>query len=215
MGEFWEKLKRVDAVSNEGRMIFLVMIMAGATVLSLVEAVLLRSWAPLGAAGLGWAFVVLYSLLQSTALEKGGGAVGAMLVPSGSTTPSVAQHSNIEAMEVRGEYEKAAKAYRDVIASSPEDIVACEKLGQLAMRQLKDYETAVWAYRQAEQRMTEPRRKLGYALIIAGLYRDNLHDNGKAIVELRKVLERYPDAPNAARLRAELDELKAKHFEGA
>ncbi len=215
MGEFWEKLKRVDAVSNEGRMIFLVMIMAGATVLSLVEAVLLRSWAPLGAAGLGWAFVVLYSLLQSTALEKGGGAVGAMLVPSGSTTPSVAQHSNIEAMEVRGEYEKAAKAYRDVIASSPEDIVACEKLGQLAMRQLKDYETAVWAYRQAEQRMTEPRRKLGYALIIAGLYRDNLQDNGKAIVELRKVLERYPDAPNAARLKTELDELKAKHFEGA
>lgn len=215
MGEFWEKLKRVDAVSNEGRVIFLAMIMAGATLLALVEALLLRSWAPVVAAGLGWAFVVVYTLLQHTALEKGGGAIGSITVPSGSATPSVAQHSNIEAMEVRGEYEKAAKAYREVITSTPDDIVACEKLGQLAMRQLKDYETAVWAYRQAEQRMTEPRRKLGYALIIAGLFRDNLHDNGKAIVELRKVLERYPNAPNAARLKAELDELKAKHFEGA
>ena len=215
MGEFWEKLKRVDAVSNEGRLIFLTMIMAGATLLAVIEAILLMSWAPVGAAGLGWVFVVVYALMQSTALEKGGGAIGAITAPSGSSTPSVAQHSNIEAMEARGEYEKAAQAYKDVITTQPDDIVACEKLGQLAMRQLKDYETAVWAYRQAEQRMAEPRRKLGYALIIAGLYRDSLRDNGKAIVELRKVLQLYPGAPNAAQLRAELEELKAKHFEGA
>ena len=214
MGEFWEKLKRVDAVSNEGRVIFLAMIMGAATLVTLVEAVLMRSWGPIVAAGLGWVFVAVYALFQGTALEKGGGAVGSIIVPSGSATPSVAQHSNIETLEVRGEYEKAAKAYRAVIETQPDDVVACEKLGQLAMRQLRDYQTAVWAYRQAEQRMPEPRRKLGYALIIAGLYRDNLHDNGKAIVELRKVLERYPDAPNAGQLKAELDELKAKHFEG-
>lgn len=136
-----------------------------------------------------------------------------VFLPDGSSTPSVAQHSNIETMEVRGEYLKAAAAYRQVIVDHPADVVACEKLGQLAMRQLKDYETAIWAYRQAEERIAEPRRKLGYALIVAGLYRDNLHDNGKAIVELRKVLEKYPDSPNAGQVKTELDELRARHFE--
>jgi cytochrome c-type biogenesis protein CcmH/NrfG len=152
-----------------------------------------------GVVWIGWA--VYYILLTQ------------ILQPTGSSTPSVAQHSNIEALEARGEYAKAAQAYRSVIESQPQDMVACEKLGQLALRQLKDFELAVWAYRQAEQRSDQPKRQLGYALIIAGIYRDNIGDSGKAIVELRKVLGRYPDAPNADRLRAELEELRSRHFE--
>lgn len=136
-----------------------------------------------------------------------------VFLPDGASTPSVHQHSNIETMEVRGEYQKAAAAYRQVIVDEPTDVVACEKLGQLAMRQLKDFDTAIWAFRQAEERIVEPRRKLGYALIVAGILRDNLHDNGKAIVELRKVLEKYPAAPNANQLRTELEALKSRHFE--
>jgi tetratricopeptide (TPR) repeat protein len=115
-------------------------------------------------------------------------------------------------MEARGELRKAAEAYRAVIETEPEDIVACEKLGQLAFRELKDFELAIWAYREADRRVGEPKRQLGYALIVAGIYRDNVQDTGKAIVEIRKVLERFPDAANTAQLRAELDELKARHF---
>jgi hypothetical protein len=33
------------------------------------------------------------------------------------------------------------------------------------------------------------------------------------MVELRRILARYPNIANAARLRAEIDELKALHFE--
>jgi tetratricopeptide (TPR) repeat protein len=149
-----------------------------------------------------WAFWALYYIL-----------VTRILLPTGEDTPSVNQHSSIEAMEVRGRYEEAADAYRAVIAADPGDIVACEKLGQLALRQLKQHDLALFAYREAERRSTQPRRQLGYALIIAGIYRDSLKDHGKAVVELRRILERYPDAPNADRLRAELDELKAAHFE--
>jgi tetratricopeptide (TPR) repeat protein len=149
-----------------------------------------------------WAFWAIYYIL-----------VTRILLPTGEDTPSVNQHSSIEAMEVRGRYEEAAEAYRAVIDADPRDIVACEKLGQLALRQLKQYDLALFAYREAEQRSTQPRRQLGYAIIIAGIYRDSLKDHGKAVVELRRILERYPDAPNADRLRAELDELKAAHFE--
>jgi len=76
----------------------------------------------------------------------------------------------------------------------------------------KDYETAVWAYREAQRRVAEPRRQMGFALLVIGLYRDNLRDPGRATVEMRKFLSRWPDAPNAGALRAELDQLKAELF---
>jgi hypothetical protein len=56
---------------------------------------------------------------------------------------------------------------------------------------------------------------MGYAMLVAGIYRDNIGDAGKAIVEYRKLLERYPDAPNSAQLRGELEEMKARHFEAS
>jgi tetratricopeptide (TPR) repeat protein len=137
-----------------------------------------------------------------------------ILLPDGASTPSIGQHSDIETLEVRGEHAKAAEAYRGVIAADPADLVACEKLAQLALRQMKDYDAAIFAYREAEKRSLEPRRQLGYAMLVAGIYRDNLKDTGKAMVELRRILARYPDAPNAERLRTEIAELKAAHFEG-
>lgn len=186
------------------------------TAVSVVVGLTIGSWSWLLLAGcaVGWGVLAGYYLLNRTVIEPVGDAIGRILVPTGGSTPSVAQHSQIETMEVRGEYAKAADAYEAIIAGSPDDIVACEKLGQLALRHLKDYERAIRAYRAAEQRHEEPRRKLGYAILVAGIYRDNLEDNGKAIVELRRILARYPDAPNTDRLRAELDELKARHFEG-
>jgi tetratricopeptide (TPR) repeat protein len=211
--EWWDRVVRIDASSNEGRLVFLVLIMAITTVIAGVEALLMMSWAPLMAAGLGWLVIALYGLLQGTALEKAGGAVGSITAPSGDSTPSVAQHSNIETLSIRGQYAEAAEAYRAVIAADPADLVACEKLGQLALRELKDYPLAVFAYREAERRAPNANRAFGYALLAAGIYRDNLNDAGKAMVELRRILERYPDAPNAARLRTELEQLKAAHFE--
>lgn len=192
---------------------FIAYVLGIGTAVALVPFLLLGSWLMLVAVLVGWCVVGIYSLFLFGLIEPAGAAVGRVLVPSGGSTPSAAQHSNIETMEIRGEYAKAAEAYRGVIEAHPADIVACEKLGQLALRQLKDFPTAVWAYRQAELRSDQPQRRMGYAMLVAGIYRDNIRDSGKAIVEYSKLLERYPDAPNAAQLRAELDEMKARHFE--
>src|SRR5438552_10905162 len=136
------------------------------TTVSLIAALAIGSYVWLLVAGCaaGWAILGTYYLVNRGIIEPVGDAVGRILVPSGSATPSVAQHSNIETMEMRGEYDKAAAAYRAIIESDPVDIVACEKLAQLALRQLKDYPTAVWAYRKAEERNDQPRRKPGHAL---------------------------------------------------
>lgn len=214
MKDLWQHVVRVDASSDEGRVVFLVMVMAACSVLNIIVAFLMLSWLPIYALGLGWLFVAGYTVMQGSALSRVASTIGKITVPSGSSTPSVAQHSNIETLEVRGEYAKAAEAYRAVIAADPTDIVACEKLALLALRQIKDYDTAIYAYREAEKRSLEPRRQLGYAILVAGIYRDNLKDAGKAMVELRRILARHPDAPNAESLRTEIAELKATLFEG-
>jgi tetratricopeptide (TPR) repeat protein len=208
-------LEHLSAASAKGRFVFLVMVMAAATLLSAIEAVVLLSWAPLLVSLFGWAVVLVYGAIEGVFAGRAGRVVGALTMPSGEATPSVSQHSNIQAMVARGDYARAAEAYRAAIAADPADLVACELLGRLALAELKDYETALYAFREAERRATEPRRQLGYALLVAGIYRDNLRDPGRAAVELRRVLARHPDAPNAAALRAELDLLKTRHFEGA
>jgi len=198
----WRKLQGVEGGSPAGLAIFIVAAMSVATIIAIPMGVL-----PI--ALLGWFIFGLTALLRATVIEKAGNA----LIPKGASTPSVAQHSNIEAMVMRGKPREAADAYRAAIEADPAEMVACEKLGQLALRELKDYDLALWAYREAERRAAEPKRRVGYALLVAGILRDNVGDEGRTMVELRRIVERYPDAPNAAQLRQELNELKARRFE--
>lgn len=206
-------LENVSAATPRGRFIVLCLVMGVATLISLLEVVLSLNWAPLLAALMGWAFVLVYGVVEGVLLHRGASAVASLTLPSGSSTPSVNQHSNIQALVAQGRYAQAAEAYRQVIAAQPEDLVACEQLTQLALRELKDYDLALFALRQAEQRSPDARRRAGYALLAANVYRDNLKDYGKTLVELRRVLARYPDIPNADALRGEIEELKAMHFE--
>ena len=197
-------LENISAATPKGRFVFLVLVMAVATLVCLLEVVLFLNWIPLLAAAGGWAFVLLYGVIEGGLLHHGAGAVAALTLPSGSSTPSVNQHSNIEAMVARGQFAEAAEAYRAAIASDPADMIACE---------LKDYHLALFAVREGERRAPNARRQAGFALLAANIYGDNLKDYGRAVVELRRILARYPDVPNAARLRAEIEELKALHFE--
>jgi tetratricopeptide (TPR) repeat protein len=160
----------------------------------------------------GWVVLGVYAILAFGVIEPAGDAIGRILVPSGGSTPPAKGLSHIEAMEARGDYAGAAAAYRHEIETDPADVTSCARLGLLARRDLRDGELALFAYREGEKRAAEPRRKLGFALLALEVYRDQ-RDAGRAIVELGRILRSYPDASNAAELRAELAELKAQHFE--
>ncbi|MEK7668241.1 MAG: hypothetical protein AAB409_06300 [Gemmatimonadota bacterium] len=152
-------------------------------------------------------------LLQRSVVDPIGEAAGRLLMPSGSSTPPPKPLSHIEAMVARGDLGKAAEAYKAEILSDPADVTSCERLGTLALRELKDFPLAVWAYREAERRAETAGRKFGYGLIVAGIYRDQFRDLGKTVVELRRLVHTYPDAPRLDSLRAEIDELKAGMFD--
>ena len=193
---------------------FMALVLGAATVLGFLVLLVLDSWLFLLGVAAAWAVLLLYLLLFTRVVNPLGEAFGRILMPSGNSTPSAKGYSQIESLVARGEFAKAAEAYQAEIAADATGVGACERLGMLAMRELKDYALALVAYREAERRVAEPKRKLGYGLIVAGLYRDQLKDPAKAVVELRRLLERYPDAPNIARLRSELDEIKASLFGG-
>lgn len=163
------------------------------------------------------AAAVVYFL--SVSVQEGiGGPIargaGRLLWPSGSSTPPAKALSHIEAMVARGDLAKAVAAYKTEMINDPADATSCEHLGTLAMRQLHDFDLAVWAYREAERRAETPARRFGFGLIVAGIYRDQLKDRGKAVVELRRLVQVYPDAPRIEGLKAEIDELKAGLFDG-
>jgi tetratricopeptide (TPR) repeat protein len=185
-----------------------------ATVMALLVWLLMDTMLLLVAVGAGWFVLGGYALMYFGVINPAGDAIGRILVPSGSSTPPVKPLSHIEAMVARGDYARAAEAYRNEIETDPLDVVSCERLGRLALTELKDPQLALVALREGEKRVAEPKRKLGFALQVAGVYRDHLNDDGRALVELRRVLETYPDVPNAAAIRSEIEELKARRFEG-
>jgi len=192
---------------------FMLWILGAATVIGFLLLVVLDNWLFLIGVAAAWAALFLYFLLFTRVVSPLGEAFGRAVMSGGSSTPSIDQHSNIEALVARGRYAEAAEAYKAVIASDPEDLVAYEQLGLLALRELKDYQLALFAAREGEKRVPDPKRQAGFALQVANIYRDNLKDYGRTMVELRRILAVYPGIPNADRLRAEIEELKAMHFE--
>lgn len=211
--KWWKRLGWIPAGSLRGQVLYIAMFMSVATVFSLVWALATLSWAPILAALAGWAFVGVYALARFALLDRGADVSGKLLVPSGGSTPPVADHSQIQTLVIRGEHAKAAEAYRAAIRADPNDLSACDQLGLLASRELRDPELALFAYREGEKRASGARR-VGYALLALAVHRDMRRDWGKAAVELRRILATYPDVPNAAALREELEELKRMHFEG-
>ena len=198
----------MDASSSAGFFVAVLMSCGLIVLAAVVMGLLGGGWIPLIIAAVFVPALLFAALLHATALDRG----SRLMIAKGTSTPYVPQHSNIQALVAKGAYREAAEAYRQVIAAEPQDVVACEQLTQLALRELKDWDLALFALREAEQRSSEPRRRAGYALLAVNVYRDNVKDYGKTVVELRRVLARYPDLPNAAALHAEIDELKALHF---
>ncbi len=152
-------------------------------------------------------------LMSHTAGEAVARLLGATALPSGATTPPPKAYSAIEALVVRGEYGRAAEAYARAIAADAADVDARVRLAELLLHHLGDAEGAATRYREARERTPDPRRRQFITFRLVDIYRDHLHERGRAIVELRRFLDAFPSAPQAAGARAELARLLAEHHE--
>jgi hypothetical protein len=136
-----------------------------------------------------------FQLLTSAGLSRAGGG-----------------YSAIEALVARGHLEAAAEAYAERARNHPERAEATLRRAALLAGPLREPETAAIELDNLRAARLSRRDDFRVGLALVELYEHHLSDPGRAMAELRRLIDRYPTAQDARRLRTALAELKAGRY---
>ncbi len=126
----------------------------------------------------------------------------------------VSEHSEIDSLEVRGDFKGAVAAWEAVAISEPENSWALVRAGELYARELGDPEMAVERFKHARSLPTaKPELQRYMSQKIIDLLLGPLDDKGRAMVELRKLIDQFPTSREASGAREALRKLKAEHIQ--
>ena len=126
-------------------------------------------------------------------------------------------YSAIETLISQGRYADAAEAYRERAQDPAARAEATLRRAALLAGVLGEPETAAAELenlRASDHHLT-PTDDIRVGLALAELAEHRLGDPGRAMTELRRLIDRYPSSRHLRRLRAELAELKARRFRDA
>ena len=157
-----------------------------------------------GVAGFGIGTGIARALLGA-----GARAAGSIYAPAGNSTAYTPTLSHIEALEVRGDVDGAAEAWELEIHEHPESAMLLVRAGDFHLRLRKDPATALTHYQRARALgtgTTDLRRYVQQKLV--DLYLGPLKDEGRAMVELRRLIDAFPGTREAEAARASLAGLK-------
>lgn len=134
----------------------------------------------------------------------GGGTAGTPLPPS---------YWRAQALSARGSHLEALKALEGEVARDRDDPGPCLRAAALCAGELGDLESAVGWYKRARTASRIRPETDAYALMrLADLY-EAIGDEGRAMVELRCLLERHPGSQYAGAARTRLANLKRTRIE--
>jgi hypothetical protein len=122
-------------------------------------------------------------------------------------------YSAIETMVQRGHLAAAAEAYAERARNAEERVDATLRRAKLLADSLGSAETA--ALELDNLRSVAPlssRDDFRVGLALVELYEVHLADPGRAMAELRRLIDRHPSARDVRRLRSALAQLKAQRF---
>jgi hypothetical protein len=123
--------------------------------------------------------------------------------------------SAVETLVVRGQFAAAAEAYRERAQRPADRVEATVRRAALLAGPLGQPETALVeleVLRHSHLSATDDLR-VGAALV--ELYERRLGDPGRAMAELRRLIDRHPGDRSVRRLRHALADLKAQHLESS
>jgi len=123
-------------------------------------------------------------------------------------------YSAIETLAARGHTQAAADAYAERARNHSERAEATLRRAALLAGPLGEPETAAVELDSLRAVPLSKRDDFRVGLALVELYEHHLHDPGRAMTELRRLIDRYPTAQGARRLRAALGELKAERYGG-
>jgi len=146
-------------------------------------------------------------------ISASGRAATAIYMPSGSSTAYVPTFSQIDALEARGDLQGAADAWDAAIAADPGNPALLIRAADFRLRVMRDPVAARDRYRRARNLESADADVIRYATHkLVDLYLGPLGDEGRAMGELRRLIDGFPDTREADLARDALARLKrARH----
>jgi hypothetical protein len=149
-------------------------------------------------------------------------AAGAIYSPSGSSTGYVPSFSHIEALTIRGALDEAAAAWTAAMAEQPTSLVVAVRAADFHLRERRDPAQALGLYLHARSLVaqaapgTDSRDLQRYIQQkVVDLYLEGpTADQGRALVELRRLADTFPGTREAEGARASLAEMKGNRSSG-
>ena len=124
-------------------------------------------------------------------------------------------HSEIQALAAQGRYQDAAERWWRVVVDGEAPAAAILRRAELLAGPLQDPGTAaseLTLYRDAPRIPLRPAEDVGIGLALVDLYEHKLQQPAKAMYELRRLLDRYPQTRHVRLIRAALNDLKERRF---
>lgn len=173
--------------------------------------------------GIGGATAIAFAFVFATVLTaaagvfilKLSGAAGAtaraLTFPTGASVPYEEQFSYQDSLVARGDVEGALESYEVIITERPDLPLPRLRAAELHARVGRDPARAADLFRSVrDMPASTPRDSLYASNRLIDLYEGPLGDPGRALVELRRIVEKYPGTQAAARARDALARIKSR-----
>lgn len=146
-----------------------------------------------------------------TIIRRAGQLAGTLHSPSGRSTPYQQDFSRAAALVARGDYPDAAEAYQVHIGERPEDPEPYLRLARLLRDQMGQYdEAAAWFKAGRREARITPAQEVLITHELIELFGNQLDDPVRAAPEFARLIQRFPDSPEARWARTELTEVKKR-----
>ena len=144
-----------------------------------------------------------------------GGAVKRIAL-DGAGSPYREQFSYQQTLVMQGKVDEAIASFEALIAERPADVDVRIRAAELCAREKRDAARAADFFRDAQRIPSiSPGEEVYVTNRLVDLYTGPLNTPGRALVELRRLIDRYPGSPMAINARAALATIKARVDEGA
>jgi len=121
--------------------------------------------------------------------------------------------SDVESLVARGHYDAAAEAYLDRAKDERTRVPATVRRAALLAGPLAAPELAASELTSVrDHAKLSPAEDLQIGLALVDILEYRLNDTGRAMAELRRLLDRYPHSRYTQKIRATLRSLKSSHF---
>lgn len=191
--------------------------LAGAAVAAGAMLMVLLFVRALGGLRIDWFIALIFlfaagligGLLQGLLVHAGGEVASFIVAPTGGTTPYTPTFSHIEALEIRGDLDGAEREWSSSCAQHPENAVVWVKAADFHLRLRKDPLAARTRYQHVRDLPHAHPDLVRYASQkLVDLHLGPLADEGRALVELRRLIDRFPGTREAEEARVVLARLK-------